>query len=1151
MSADLVPLEELLIRAGGPFDYKINIDMSNVERLIKELYDQIKTLRKDYTSIQDEIVNKVSVDIFETKIEQMEKLLRSEKSERDDLENKLQNLSEKVGMHRFTTKEPTVLSSKISIPVIGSLSNIKSVRHDECEPDNELYIELKQVYVKTPIEKGYEEKHIDDGKICVIDGQVHILSQKLSSFCGFQSKSEMDSVRSLMSESDTEKDDENIDENDKFTSDKPIQQPLFNHAKPNQLVAPGRKRPLSPMAKLKIPLNLTAYEFESLTPASIAEIITKKRNSLSCQQIARLIAELSISMPLDDIPEVVDKVADNLEGDETKKVVSELSAYMDDEIMTKVVSKIGDKLVDGHFTQLIKYISKRAASDQVTEILSKLLGESDLISSSKILTNISNSISPQQIASIIYELSKGIDQDQAKYIIKIISQNVSKDRLQEIANELHNKIDDVSPKAQSRTMKNLVTSYETCKRIINGEYVNFDCSRTPADSEPASDEENDEQDSDIYVDTINDENSLAHTRSQDEEDHMKMGSKVDEQDNEEYKNSNVIEINRKECIDSVGVDGKNYEQENDPNHNKNNSGHIEEATCEKSVDHPTSTGDPQQAVNKLISCDFSIEQDLGSFVNIQKHVECLEKRIDKLEISFTDINNRFSFSTLNKSTEVDERKLDEKHVPHETSTSKVNHLKSDSTHEEENHGHIISQAGVYLNTNEPMEQFMDSSKVGITRGLTRLKKQNENSMSHTKASFIQVINKNQMRTDKAIKSNIPQISEKHDKLKSEIENKLKQSLTASESALTFSDGVSPSTARVEDLACIKTLLPAIQNLKVDANGQADIQPIIDMLNSHEYMITNITGRIIAQEKRKFITSEQLDDALSKIDIMNDNFVSISNQFNDNISQIKDIRKDLIKFVDDQNSNEKRQPFIELHEGIDSSGAGIKKVTENFDKLNMDLAAIRAAVDTLRTYTEDSSSNLEEIRKHIDSVREELVTYERKFKQSNTSVTERTDRNSDLIVNMQKVLERLGESIDDIKTRQNGGNNVASYNLNNLVSSKNIKTKLQSVKSEGSMVKIPLDTIENESVTEFKEPMMQNRQTSPVIKEHLFTEVDENEELQPEITRSFNQPQQQATGLSKSILKNEKVLKAHIRRTGNRKNPSNTKKLMTLMPKLIC
>ena len=216
---------------------------------------------------------------------------------------------------------------------------------------------------------------------------------------------------------------------------------------------------------------------------------------------------------------------------------------------------------------------------------------------------------------------------------------------------------------------------------------------------------------------------------------------------------------------------------------------------------------------------------------------------------------------------------------------------------------------------------------------------------------------------------------------------------------------------------VKTNTP-IQKVTYNPDGKIDFEPILHQISALNHLSTDLNSRLSIIERKEFIHPSSFASALESIHSHENRLTEVTtltSSLNLKFAELKQIQEHLLN---KDTSEEDQSKFKEIKDKINNIEEEMKKNIETIIKFNKDLISNKAAINTLRNHSEEASNAIEEMRKIIDSIKEDSISMDKRIKKVVGFVQTETNEISKQIVDINRSIERNEDKIEEIILKQN-------------------------------------------------------------------------------------------------------------------------------------
>ncbi|EAY21583.1 hypothetical protein TVAG_013480 [Trichomonas vaginalis G3] len=378
---------------------------------------------------------------------------------------------------------------------------------------------------------------------------------------------------------------------------------------------------------------------------------------------------------------------------------------------------------------------------------------------------------------------------------------------------------------------------------------------------------------------------------------------------------------------------------------------------------------------------------------------------------------------------------------------------------------ITIPSGSNINTDELLEQFLDVAHNEIENAKHSMTEETNKNLKSTESILRQLITKVSTAQEVTSKKLNTQLSETATSLSNELQKGSAESKALYDKLnvviAQFNERLEGIDKRLTDVSAAAKMPPPIQKLKVSQDGLVDMQPVIDQINAQNALLADLNSRLVQMEKKEVVHPQAFDQLTEKVQQEEEKIEAVTQVADSAEKMASNTNTQLTDYITYQSSEEGQRPFAEINERFTSLEAEIKRLQDLNTKMNKDLTGSRAAINTLRSHSEETTAAMEEIKKLADNIREENSNVEKHMKKVVEYTQNEIGAINEKIKDITRSIERTDDRVDDLTTK------IADINQN-----------MQELSHQTPITAQPSDFLitQQKAVTTVDEP------TSPITKE---------------------------------------------------------------------
>ena len=704
----------------------------------------------------------------------------------------------------------------------------------------------------------------------------------------------------------------------------------------------------------------TPQEFKRMSPEEASEFLINAANTLTPEETGRLAAEMSEHVKDSHVENIFVNLAQRLTPRTTQRIIAELSTYVDDSVSSKIVAAMATQLSEEQVTEMITRIATRIAEEETSRIVTKLSDQFKQQDAVSLVIKMCDRMTPQQTSALVTALAINMTPEESAKVMKNITDKVEPEKTVSLAAEMQNRVDEHQGKVTDQQIK----SIEAAKEVAEQASRNVSPTKQRRIYTRSQDQLSNDGSSTISTEQLENE------QQQDEETRSKGINRIPLNDNSYEERISTLEEAVKE-LNTIVLDM-----------------HTE-------IMHPEETDQKGERDQRILELFGELTKVASAHMTQRQNDSRQDSRHSSSRRSLKEsIDQLFADKSSDRTKSADSFNI---HAPI-----------------------AAAPAAPLINTDELLDQFLEATHAELEQVKHQLTDENSKSLKTLEQTLRQMITKISATQDVLQKKLSTQYNEMNSLINSEItktqsENKAlfdKYDVTIAQ----LNERLLSADKRLEEMSAASKLPPPVQKLKVSEDGLVDMQPVIDQLNGQAALCTDLLTRLSHLEKKEVVHPQAFQQVVERIGAAEEKQKEFQQNIYDVEMQASETKTALHDYMTFQSSDDGQRPFKELHERIDQADADIKKLVDGNVKLNKDLTGARAAINTLRSHSEETTSSVEEIRKVCDNVREETVTIDKKMKKVVQYCQTEVDDAKNKIKDILRSIERTDDQLEDVSQK---------------------------------------------------------------------------------------------------------------------------------------
>ena len=973
MTEEVPALSEILERNKGAFGFPITVDTSKMESLLLSMFSEMQQMKNEIASLKEEISKKADSDNVEKKI--------SEHDEKIEIINN-SLISTKKEVDALNDNLATSLDKATMDSRLYAQSLVDELRN---EKGNNVTFINQVVKQEEPVPVSTFES----------TRPATLLSPKYSSPMrpGSAPKLPFELPNRILpkaeQEKETQKEKTPEPSREKTPEQKQPQQEPQEHVSSREKAQTRQKTPEQTqqqqqkqpevtneqhVEEFRVP---TPQDFKRMTPEEASQFLADAAGSLTPEETGRLAVEMSEHVKDKNVENIFVNLAQKLTPRTTQRIIAEVSTYVDDTVSAKILSAMSSQLSEDQIAKMIKEISTRIAEEETSRIVSQLSNQFEKEDAVSIVIRMCDKMTPQQTSAIVTMLAMNMSPEESAQIMKLITSKVVPEKTVSIAAEMNRRVDENEGKVTELQMKSIKSARDVAERASRT-VSPVKSERTKIISPQPGSQKETERNETISPEAISQEASGR--KSPEVISNLNIMQKV-EIDNLEQR---VTEIERTlQDLNAVVLDM-----------------HTE-------VMHPT---------------------------------DGEKERREKLVELFDELSRAASSQSQRRRPGTNGTKLDSAASSAASSSRKalkdtLDHLFSgrntEGIIEEDGERHGSEDKGKdgdaqslppkpqapMINTDELLDQFLDVTHAELEQMKHEIAEDTQKSVKGLETVLRQMITKVGASQDVNQKKFATQISELTAKINSSITDVQKENTSTFDklnvTIAQLNERLSTADKRIEEMSAASKIPPPIQKLKINEDGLVNMQPIIDQINSQCALVSDMNSRLNHLDKREVVHPTAFQQVVARLDADEQKIDSYQKQIDSATEIANEAKQALQDYTNYQASEEGQRPFKEIQEKFDATESEIKKIVDGNVKMNKDLTGARAAINTLRSHSEETAGAVEEIKRLFDNIREENQTTDKKMKTVVQFAQAEVANTSEKIKDVSRSVERTDDKVDEL------------------------------------------------------------------------------------------------------------------------------------------
>ena len=449
-----------------------------------------------------------------------------------------------------------------------------------------------------------------------------------------------------------------------------------------------------------------------------------------------------------------------------------------------------------------------------------------------------------------------------------------------------------------------------------------------------------------------------------------------------------------------------------------------------------------------------------------------------------------------------------------------------------------------INTDELLDSFLDATCVEVDKAKKVIMDELSTNVRNVSSQLSGNISKQQATIEIGLKKVNSLINDQITQLQTDLknhnfehQNTIKDLHVANAD---LSEKLRLLEQRVDTVMKMSKSPPPKMEALIDSRGKLDLAPLLSQIQSHTALFEDLSNRIGSLEERDHISPATFNGALETLSGHETKLVQLelnSIQIEGSVAEVKDALEEMKK----KSSPEEEVRLKELFETSTSLDSETKRLCEAMVKFNKDLISCRAAINTLRSHSEETSGSVEDIVKMCEQAREDCASTDKRLKKLITFMQDENREMTNQIKEISRSVERNADRIEELANKKSDsyrstiteGEEEEEEDGSTRPSSKATTPKSgKKAKSKAKSKKEPQHAAQNQKTA--NEVKYENVMTSPHLALPPLEEKKDDELLIPKISPHTLQKHNQAAAAQPIVI--DQPLVTVVGRNGAAKMP---------------
>jgi hypothetical protein len=331
------------------------------------------------------------------------------------------------------------------------------------------------------------------------------------------------------------------------------------------------------------------------------------------------------------------------------------------------------------------------------------------------------------------------------------------------------------------------------------------------------------------------------------------------------------------------------------------------------------------------------------------------------------------------------------------------------------------RAGDSLNTDELLDGFLDAARTEIDKARRQML---DETAANLRAFSTQVngsFQKSSANVDLLFKKCQAKIQETDAALQGEIKaSRTEQSNQVKQLFVTAAE-VNQRLKTMEQRMDAITQAPKDGAPQLDAivaaDGKIDLEPVLIQLQGLLTATSDLSSRIRALEEREVAPPGVVAAMKEAMDLQERKIQGLEVQevgAEMRLAELREMIEDLKKHQQNPEEDTKYQELRDLARSLEDDTV---KLRDAMVKVNKDMISCRAAINTLRSHSEDLAASMEDVRRIAEGVRDDTTATDKRLKKVVLFVQNETKDLTSQIKDVQLAIDRNANRIEEISAQK--------------------------------------------------------------------------------------------------------------------------------------
>ncbi|OHT01857.1 hypothetical protein TRFO_07437 [Tritrichomonas foetus] len=211
-----------------------------------------------------------------------------------------------------------------------------------------------------------------------------------------------------------------------------------------------------------------------------------------------------------------------------------------------------------------------------------------------------------------------------------------------------------------------------------------------------------------------------------------------------------------------------------------------------------------------------------------------------------------------------------------------------------------------------------------------------------------------------------------------------------------------------------------QNLKhiITDDGKLDTDKLLEQLQGLFVLFNDMDGRLVTFENREFVSPESFNAAIEALSQIDSKVNKCESQIVSTDMKVSELREIIHELKEQLGNQASREQLLEVERVLHDYGDETSNLREALVKANKDIINARAAINTLRSHSEETKSISDEAKSQSQRASDDVAANEKRMKKMLAFIQKETGELSTQIKDLNSLIDRNEESINEIQKQRN-------------------------------------------------------------------------------------------------------------------------------------